>query len=540
MNERTWSPYQNGCFEFIVCGQGNAIVKAVAGSGKTTTGVEMVKRIRPGLSHIFLAFNKPIATELTSRGINGRTFHSLCFGPVTRSKGTRNVESGKLRLLIDDAVTLSETTVPVPTVNGDVTQVPLYHQRPDGSWYTYNSQGQPITPPFWIISKRDAQLYGKFITRLVGLARNSGVGCLCQNLPEVWQGLVDYHDIDLDNEAATTARGIELAMQLLDWSNKSPVIDFDDLLYLAVKDGVVLPKFDYVFVDEAQDTNSIQRAILRKIMKPTSRLIAVGDPAQAIYGFRGADSNSLQMLADEFGCVELPLTVTYRCPTTVVEFSQQWVSHIEAAPGAAEGAVHDIDTAWKLEEFQPDDLIVCRTTRPLVSMAYQFLRARIPARIMGKDTLGDSLKSLIKKMNAKGIDALTDKLLDYTDREVEKCRAKGQENKAEAIQDKTDSVFCLIEGLGENDRTIPALLRVIDDLFNEARAGVTLATIHKSKGLEADNVFWLNASQCPAQWAKQPWQQQQERNLCYVAATRAKKSLVLFEEKRERKIEGGF
>jgi superfamily I DNA/RNA helicase len=92
-------------------------------------------------------------------------------------------------------------------------------------------------------------------------------------------------------------------------------------------------------------------------------------------------------------------------------------------------------------------------------------------------------------------------------------------------------VLCLIEGLGENSRTIPELLRVIDDLFDERRAGVTLATIHKSKGLEADRVYWLNASQCPAQWAKQDWQKQQERNLCYVAATRAKRELVLIEEK---------
>jgi len=65
---------------------------------------------------------------------------------------------------------------------------------------------------------------------------------------------------------------------------------------------------------------------------------------------------------------------------------------------------------------------------------------------------------------------------------------------------------------------------------------VTLATIHKSKGLEADRVWWLNASACPASWARQPWQKQQERNLCYVAATRAKAELVMFEERVKVKI----
>jgi superfamily I DNA/RNA helicase len=45
-------------------------------------------------------------------------------------------------------------------------------------------------------------------------------------------------------------------------------------------------------------------------------------------------------------------------------------------------------------------------------------------------------------------------------------------------------------------------------------------------------VFWLNSSQCPAKWAKSEWQVQQENNLCYVAVTRAKQTLVMIEEQR--------
>lgn len=504
----TWSNYQNGCFDFIENDTGNAVVVAVAGSGKTTTGVEMVKRIPRGQSHIFLAFNKAIAAELSSRGINGRTFHSICFSPVTRAKGANGVESNKLRLLIDDAVANSENT-----------HLPEGHK-------------------FNVMSKRDAQLYANFAVRLVGLARNAGVGCLCQNIPDVWRGLVEYHDLELDSESATVDRALEISMQLLEWSNAATILDFDDLLYMAVKDGISLPKFDYVFVDEAQDTNSIQRAILRKIMKPGARLIAVGDPAQAIYGFRGADSNSIQMIVDEFGCKQLPLTVTYRCATSIVDFAKQWVDHIEAAPNAPTGTVTELGMGWKHEQFERDDLVVCRTTRPLVALAYQFLQARIPARVLGRD-IGEGLKSLVKKMNAKGIDALVDKLEEFTMREAEKALAKGQEAKAEAIRDKTATVMFLIEGLDENNRTIPALLRVVDDLFDERRGGITLATIHKSKGLEAHRVFWLNASQCPAGWARMPWQKQQERNLCYVAATRAKRELVLIEEKQKNVMNKG-
>ena len=101
-----------------------------------------------------------------------------------------------------------------------------------------------------------------------------------------------------------------------------------------------------------------------------------------------------------------------------------------------------------------------------------------------------------------------------------------------AIADKADCIRVLVESLPENARTVPELTRTIDTMFS-AEGGVTLASIHKSKGLEAGTVWWLNRSACPSKWAKQAWQQQQEGNLCYVAATRAKHRLVLIEMPRK-------
>jgi DNA helicase II / ATP-dependent DNA helicase PcrA len=464
---------------------GNLLVEAVAGSGKTTTLTRAVKHILAGLTHIMLAFNKSIATELSARGVNARTFHSLCYSPVTRARGVRTVDGDKLRGVVDANM-------------GD----------------------------------DDARMYGAFCCKLVGLARQSGVGCLVDDEPGVWADLAALHDMDLDNERADFDTAIDFARKLLAWSNDAAAVDFDDLLYLAVKDGITLPKFDMIFIDEAQDTNAIQRAIVRKIMKPGARIVAVGDPAQAIYGFRGADSNSLNMIAEEFGCKRLPLTVSYRCPTSVVEFAQKFVTHIEAAPDAPAGSVVNVNTLWNERDFKANDLIVCRTTKPLVTLAFTLIRARVPARIMGRE-IGNGLKSLINKMNGKGIDGLIAKLNAWTLREVEKAIAKGQDSKAEAISDKTDTVMFLIESLTENGRTVPALLALIDSLFADTANAVVLATIHKAKGLEADRVYWLNSSQCPSKWARQDWQKQQERNLCYVAITRARRELVLIEEKKK-------
>jgi DNA helicase-2/ATP-dependent DNA helicase PcrA len=308
------------------------------------------------------------------------------------------------------------------------------------------------------------------------------------------------------------------------------MVDFDDLLYYAVKDGISLPKFEWVYLDEAQDTNAIQRAILRKLMKPHTRLVAVGDPCQAIYGFRGADSDSMDLLKAEFGCVEMPLTVTYRCAKAIVEFAQEWMPLIEAAPGAPDGAVTECGDEWGHAIFGDNDLVVCRTTRPLIALAYSLIKNRRRAHVMGRE-IGQGLRKLVEKMKAHGIDALLEKLAVFTTREVEKAVAADNQAKAEAIRDKSACVVCIAEGLDENDRTIPALIRAIDEIFSESTGGVTLATIHKSKGLEANRVFWLNSSKCPAAWARQEWQVDQEHNLCGVAATRAKTELVLIEEK---------
>lgn len=477
---KTWSPLQTAIFNLIEDQNGgNAIIEAVAGSGKTTTIVEGVKRARG--TTIFLAFNKSIAEELKSRGVNARTFHSLTYGAVTQHKGVRTVEADKLRRLCDAKL-----------------------------------KGEEV------------QIYGAFITKLVGLGRQAGIGCLIPDVTQSWLDLCIHHDLEPENDNADLGRALELASELLSWSNAAPMVDFDDLLYLAVKDGISLPKFDFIFVDEAQDTNAIQRALLRKIMKKTSRVVAVGDPAQAIYGFRGADSESMNLIAEEFDCKRLPLSISYRCATSVVKYAQQWVSHIQAAEGAAEGLVEELGRKWDHKMFQANDLVVSRKTAPLITMAYSFLRARVPVTVMGRE-IGQGLKGLINKMNAKGVDHLLTKLDAYRDREVEKALAKKDDAKVEAIEDRIGAITCLIDSMPETERTILALLNTIDSLFADKKNAVVLATIHKSKGLEADRVFWLGRNECPAKWARQDWQKQQEINLCYVAATRAKQALYTIE-----------
>lgn len=446
------SAYQTAIYAFAADPtKGNLVVKAGAGSGKTTTIKQLVKRLIG--SHIALAFNKPIQLVMEAAGLNARTFHSLCMSVVGRT--------------------------------------------------------------------------GRIF---------EGIGALAEDTEQVWSDLAEHHDLELESERAEWSRAIELARAALSWSNGHKTYDFADALYFCVKDGLRLPQFDNVLVDEGQDTNKIQIAIIRKLMKEQvfgaggSRLFVFGDDAQAIYGFRGADSNALNNIVEAFNCTVLPLTVSYRCASNIVKFASQYGA-IEVAPNAPEGEVRKAKLDDKtIADMKAGDLVICRLTKPVITAAYTLLKARKPAYVMGRE-IGAGLASLVKKQNAKGIENLITKLNDWTSREIERARAKGQDSKVETIQDKTDALLFLIDELEETDRTIPALLRNIEELFRDKAQAVVLATIHRTKGLEAERVYWLEYD-FSSKWARKDWQQQQETNLCYVAATRAKNELVLIPSER--------
>lgn len=485
---RTWSPYQLAIYDWVEQGQGNAIVVAVAGSGKTTTGVECVQRVvRMGQSHIFLAFNKSIATELQARDVNGATFHSACMRVVMAAFRGAKVEARKLWMLCDE-----------------------------------------------YLSQDDHYMYAEFIVGLVGKGKQAGIGCpgLVDDTSAAWYDIVEHYGLELEHEDADMERAVQLASNLLEASvHDRSMIDFDDMLYWVVRHGLRMPQNDWVFVDEGQDTNALQRAIIAKMLKPTSRLMVVGDPAQAIYGFRGADSDSLDLIAKQFNCTSLPLTISYRCPQAVVKYAQQWVSHIEAAPTAAEGKVTNAGTKWDPKTFAATDLVLCRTTAPLISLAYRMLRDKLPVQVMGRE-IGAGLKALVRKLAGKRVvtlDVLLERLHNWRAGEVAAATLKQNEAKAQAVQDKAMCIECLAGELPVDERTVDCLLDIINRLFADRANCVRLGTIHKMKGLEGKRVFWLNRSQCPSKWATLAWQQGQEANLCYVAATRAQEELVLIE-----------
>lgn len=277
------SPQQSVIFDSIRLGPSgpSLVVDAKAGSGKTTTIVEGLKHIptdgiiKPATS--FLAFNKSIAETLKSRcpsWVQCSTFHSMGFKALKNSRIVDprvRVDGGKCRKLV------------------------------------------------WNACDRDDPDTNQII-RLVSMAKS-----VPEEYPDVdmLRQTIAWHNLDIEKPE----RAVEVVQAVVRASNADrDTIDFDDMLYMAVIYDARFDKQDWVFVDESQDTNDIQLTILERLVR--GRLIAVGDPHQAIYGFRGANSDSMQRIAKRFQCETLPLSVSYRCSKAVVKEAQKYLKPI--------------------------------------------------------------------------------------------------------------------------------------------------------------------------------------------------------------------
>jgi DNA helicase II / ATP-dependent DNA helicase PcrA len=465
---RPWSDYQRDIFRDIESGVGNTQVDAYAGSGKTSSIQEGFYHVPAGKNSLMCAFAKPIQIELEKRapeGVTVLTLHSLGF------RASKKV---------------------FPRVG-----------KPD-------DKGEKL----WGFIKADRgeepETYEvrEALAKTVSLAK----GYLAHTVEEI-DAVMDRHDIDPNETRESFIASVQKIM--LACKNDTSRMDFDDMIYFPNVHNIRLDKFGYVFIDEAQDLNAAQINIALNSCDIGGRVISVGDERQAIYGFRGADSNAIQNIVDRMHSKRLPLSVTYRCARRIVELAQTFVPGLEAAPNAEDGLVDQIQEE-KIEQLvTPGDFILSRTNAPLIKWVMRLLKARIPANIQGRD-VGKNLASLVKKSKKSDVGAFLAWLEEYRALEVERMvKAKRD---PEQINDKVE---CLVN-LSEGTRTTKELLFNISELFSDKddHNRVILSTTHKAKGLERNRVFMLSKTYRPGKGIE-------EDNLTYVAITRAKRELYM-------------
>jgi superfamily I DNA/RNA helicase len=259
----------------------------------------------------------------------------------------------------------------------------------------------------------------------------------------------------------------------------------------------------------------------------------------SIYAFRGADAESMWNIQEEFECEEYPLSISYRCAKSIVNLAYEIYPEIEAHPDAPDGSVERPDK-WKVEDFKPGHLIICRNNAPTITLAYKLIKHRIPAKVLGRD-IGEGLMKLVRKLDADGtLLELMGRVVDWKEHQIALIHRKDPDDVRgkEAIMDKYDCISMLCSN--PEIKTVTDLLGVIDQMFTSAAeektavsdSRVTLSTIHKIKGAEADTVFILDSHLINPPWVRNDWQFVQEENLRFVAITRAKTRLVFINSDR--------
>jgi uncharacterized protein (TIGR00375 family) len=358
-------------------------------------------------------------------------------------------------------------------------------------------------------------------------------------------------------------------------------IDFDNLVGLAVRllesnpDVAALyrERFRFVSVDEFQDVDALQYRLLTLLAPPPSgNLCVIGDPHQAIYGFRGADASCFERFRHDYlDAATVALKRNYRSSGTIVAASSQIIAEnsdaanepiaeivrdmleritihtVTSERAEAEFIVATIEQAIGGHSFFSIDsgrasgqaealsfadfAVLYRTEAQAAALTEALARSGIPFRKHSHTPLGEepAVRTLLDAFASSSVS--DHDLVAHLRRAAQRISAAGDETAA--VELALQRLVPLAEACGGDPaRFLDAVALASDaDLWDPRADGVALLTLHAAKGLEFAFVFiaGLEDGVLPLHWGKAESNDEiaEERRLFYVGMTRAKDRLVL-------------
>ncbi|MDD5065479.1 MAG: UvrD-helicase domain-containing protein, partial [bacterium] len=208
------------------------------------------------------------------------------------------------------------------------------------------------------------------------------------------------------------------------YKEKAVYFDFDDLLIKTIRllqtDAQVLGKyrdqFQYILVDEFQDTNDIQYELIYLLGHGHTNITAVGDPDQSIYSWRGANVHNFKKFTQDFqGCRTIKLEQNYRSPNIILKAATCVISHnssydnkkLWSRKGEGEklkyfsGHFIDEESCFIREKIRElvrkgyaykDIAVFCRTNYYYENLEFSLREENIPYRIIGGMKFFDRLE----------------------------------------------------------------------------------------------------------------------------------------------------
>ena len=481
--------------EMVRDGSPGVITIAVAGAGKTSTLVEGTKRLRetrPLETMAFVAFNKSVAQTLRGKlppEVSVNTIHSLCVRSVKTHRGWNDenrIQNGRVQ---------------------------------DVAWRIAKGGG---------VDRNQVSDVARELNSLWSLAVST-----LTNMADVSALQKMATDYGMDVEADSPAFNLVVDMDThLRQDNSS--ISFDEILRVCIEEETPFTTVDTLLIDETQDLNRLQIEVLKRLAP--KRVIAVGDPKQSIYAFRGSDHRAIDLLAQHFGITKrLPLSTTYRCSKAVVQEAQRLVRDIQPLPDAPIGEVVERDPGdlnATLSNLRPGDLVLSRNNAPLMAALLRGITTLGWSRacIIGGDG-GKALLSHIERAEqvagSSDPTVLTQTITQDGEGRVRRFEEQGQIAAANMLRDQTKTLILLLR----SSKTVADVKSLLGRLTSAKMRSdaVNLSTIHRAKGLEADRVVLLGHNEMPNRQvllsgnnalAAQEW------NLLYVAITRARMTLI--------------
>ena len=542
------STYQQDILDFFLNNpQSNMLVNALAGSGKSTTACMLSEHSKT--SDLYIAFNASVVEEFKKKIKNPKTkvmtMHSLAYSIMLYNVEQESKDSG---------------------------------EKPKG----FGSQRSKRTvsldnfKPHKILDEEITKRYGKYIefAKRVFLKDNYvNLYNLCRlTLTDMSSNkdvsrLIDDHVLFLyygdEGYSAPDISEITSTLKILDTKSRQQfetqgVIDFTDMLWITFNklkyDNWEVPYwalYTNIYCDEVQDFSNIQLNFLKFIKRTKGRYVFIGDFHQAIYNFAGANAQAFNQIPKMFAPVEtFDLPICYRCAKShLSRVNREYGIPILPCDDAPMGFVKTIDKNKISEYAKAGDMVISRKNKWIAEVVLDLARNGTPIFIEDKEMVEAIKRQILsskctsvgtlEKFLQKVISNYNKKLFEIVSKNV---REGGhEEERLEAVTetnskiDNTSFLLEILEGYLENHASSDSISKFsnfIDKLLNTTPSPncVRLCSIHKAKGLEATNVFVLNEAKINYDFRNSKEQNIQEKNLSYIATTRAKEGLYLVKE----------
>jgi DNA helicase-2/ATP-dependent DNA helicase PcrA len=357
-------------------------------------------------------------------------------------------------------------------------------------------------------------------------------------------------EISIEDEYNTGMYSYELEKNLLyileqelnNYKDSFKLYDFTDMIE-KFNVAKLCPKYDVIFVDEAQDLSPIQWKMVDILRENSKYVILAGDDDQAIYGWAGADV--LKFIATQ-AKKDIILPQSYRVPRNVQDIANKildripddrkvkknWKSRDE------EGKVNYITTIDDAPLYEGNWLVLARTNDRLEKLKPLLKDMGIYFQFKGRKSFTASLfRSILNytRWQNKG-----DKLSLSELKDIFECTQSYHTLREERLYDLKEFGFSNTERWYDVFKINPdeclyvrEMLRQEENLHKDAR--VQLSTIHSAKGGQADNVLLIldNTKTIREATEKSDDKHDEEHRVWYVGVTRTKQNLYIMTAKRE-------